>query len=245
MCCDCQTDTSGVGHRYHCQSCGQWICGKCIQGGEWDGLTSSDEVGEKFCKFCSEVRLRRECGRKCSEKVHPSASPEESPEPPSPCFSSETIRCGADDESTRTDHLSKYLEAQDIGYSPRAVKSMTSFSSYPSPVAVHCSHSRSDEEEAEDLAKNFCSPSSEYCDDNLDIDLNSVSARSELYSLRSLGSSQFDCSSRIYYTSSKGHSVQQRHEGIPATQSDESFGRQTKAVLKRPGREGGEREEKA
>ncbi|XP_061991832.1 putative 1-phosphatidylinositol-3-phosphate 5-kinase FAB1C isoform X1 [Rosa rugosa] len=233
MCCDCHTDTCGVGHRYHCQSCGRWICGKCIQGGEWDGLTSSDE---KFCKFCSEVRLRREGGRKCSEKVHPSASPEESPEPPSPCFSSETIRCCADDESTRTDHLSKYLEARDIGYSPHAVKSMTSFSSYPSPVAVHRSHSRSDEEEAEDSTKNFCSPSSEYCDDNLDIDLNSVSARSELYSLRSLGSSQFDCSSRIYYTSSQGHPVQHRHEGIPATQSDEPFGRQTKAVLKRPER---------
>lgn len=145
MCCDCNTDTSGIGHRYHCQSCGRWICGKCIQGGEWDGLKSSNEVGEntiKFCKFCSQVILRREGGRKCSEKVHPSASPRESPEPPSPCFSGETIKCSADDESTQSDHLSQYLEARDIGYSPHAVKSMTSFSSHPSPVAVRPSCSR-------------------------------------------------------------------------------------------------------
>ncbi|KAL6186916.1 hypothetical protein ACLB2K_043034 [Fragaria x ananassa] len=109
---------------------------------------------------------------------------------------------------------------------------MTSFGSYPSPVAVRRSHSRSDEEEAEDSAKNFCSPLSEYCDDNLDID--SVSARSDFYSVRSLGSSQFDCSSRIYYTSNRGHSVQQRQEGIPVTQSDGPLGQQTKAVFKRP-----------
>lgn len=239
MCCDCNTNTSGIGHRYHCQSCGQWICGKCIQGGEWDGLKSSNEVGEntiKFCKFCSQVRLRREGGRKCSEKVHPSASPRESPEPPSPCFSGEKIKCPADDESTQSDHLSQYLESRDIGYSPHAVKSMTSFSSHPSPVAVRRSRSRSDEEEAEDLAKNLYSPSSEYCDDNLDIDLNSVSARNEYYSLRSPGSSQFDCSSRIYYAPSRVGSVQQRQEGIPVTQSDGPFAQQTKAVLKRPER---------
>lgn len=86
------------------------------------------------------------------------------------------------------------------------------------------------------MAKNLYSPSSEYCDDNLDIDLNSVSARNEYYSLRSPGSSQFDCSSRIYYAPSRVGSVQQRQEGIPVTQSDGPFAQQTKAVLKRPER---------
>ncbi|XP_050375007.1 putative 1-phosphatidylinositol-3-phosphate 5-kinase FAB1C [Argentina anserina] len=236
MCCECRTDTSCIENRYHCQSCGRWICGKCVQGGEWDGLKSGDGVGEddlKFCKYCSLVRLRREGGRKCSEKVHPSVSPRDSPEPPSPCFSNETIKCCGDDESTGTDHLSKYLEkAQDDGCSPRAAKSMTALSSYPSPVAVRRSHSRSDEEEAEESAKNLCSPLSEYCDDNLDI--YSVSGRCECYSVRSLESNQFDCSSRIYYTSKRGHSVQQRQERIPVTQNDGPLVQQTTAVLKRP-----------
>ncbi|PQP96235.1 putative 1-phosphatidylinositol-3-phosphate 5-kinase FAB1C [Prunus yedoensis var. nudiflora] len=191
MCCDCNTNTTDIGHRYHCQSCGRWICGKCIQGCEWGGIKSNDEVGEsvtKFCKFCSRVRLRRESGRKYSEKVHPSASPRESPEPPSPCFSGETVKCSVDNESIHSDQFSKFLEAQDCGYSPHAVRSMTMFSSHPSSISVRRSFSRSDEEEAEDSGKYFFSPSSEYCDDNLDIDLSSVSARNEFYRSSSPGS---------------------------------------------------------
>ncbi|BFG17183.1 hypothetical protein CerSpe_034570 [Prunus speciosa] len=238
MCCDCNTNTTDIGHRYHCQSCGRWICGKCIQGCEWGGIKSNDEVGEsitKFCKFCSRVRLRRESGRKYSEKVHPSASPRESPEPPSPCFSGETVKCSVDNESIHSDQFSKFLEARDCGYSSHAVRSMTMFSSHPSSISVRRSFSRSDEEEAEDSGKNFFSPSSEYCDDNLDIDLSSVSARNEFYRSSSPGSNQFDCPSRIYYTSSRvGHSVQQGQEGIPVSQNDGPFGQQTTAVLKRP-----------
>lgn len=145
MCCDCNTNTTDIGHRYHCQSCGRWICGKCIQGCEWGGIKSNDEVGEsitKFCKFCSRVRLRRESGRKYSEKVHPSASPRESPEPPSPCFSGETVKCSVDNESIHSDQFSKFLEARDCGYSPHAVRSMTMFSSHPSSISVRRSFSR-------------------------------------------------------------------------------------------------------
>ncbi|KAM1520668.1 hypothetical protein ACFX10_011018 [Malus domestica] len=241
MCCDCNTNTTGIGPRYHCQSCGRWICGKCIQGSEWDGIEISDEDGEssiKFCKFCSLARLRKEGGRKNSEKVHPSASPRESPEPPSPCCSGETVKCYADnDESIRGDHFVKILEAHDCGYSPHAERSMTSFSSHPSPISVRQSISRSDEEEAEDSGKNFGSPLSEYCDDNLDIDISSVSSRNEFYSSRSLGSNHFDCPSRIYYASSRvGHFVQQGRDGILVSQNDGPFGQQTKAVLKRPER---------
>ncbi|CAN6675494.1 unnamed protein product [Malus baccata var. baccata] len=241
MCCDCNTNTTGIGSRYHCQSCGRWICGKCIQGSEWDSIKSNDEVGGstiKFCKFCSLAGLRKEGGRNNSEKVHPSASPQESPEPPSPCCSGETVKCSVDnDESIHGDHFSKILEAHDCSYSPHAVRSMTSLSSHPSPISVHHSISRSDEEEAEDSGKNFCSPLSEYCDDNSDIDLSSVSSRKEFFRSRSLGSHHFDCPSRIYYTSSRvGHSVQQGQEGIPVSQNDGPFGQQNKAVFKRPER---------
>lgn len=145
MCCECNTNFTSTSHRYHCQSCGQWFCGKCIPVSGLDGLQSNgDSEGSaiEYCKFCSEVRLRRECGRKYSEKVHPSASPRESPEPPSPCFNGERIKCTADSESIQSDRFAQYFEARDCGYSPYASGSMTSFSDHPSPVHVHHSSGR-------------------------------------------------------------------------------------------------------
>lgn len=141
MCCECNTNFTNTSHRYHCQSCGQWFCGKCALGPGFVALQGNGD-GEgsiiKYCKFCSEVRLRRDSGGKYSEKVHPSASPRESPEPPLPCFNGERIKCTADNESIQGDHFALYLEARDCGYSPYAVTSsnMTSFSAHPSPVHV-------------------------------------------------------------------------------------------------------------
>lgn len=136
MCCECKTSLTEISDRYHCQSCGGWLCGKCIRGYEFvvvesDSVKSKGAEGGrgtiKSCKSCSNG------GRKFSEKVHPSASPQESPrespEPPSPCFS---------------DHLVHYLETREYGYSPHAMtsRSMPSFSGHPSPVSVRHSPCR-------------------------------------------------------------------------------------------------------
>lgn len=147
MCCECHATFTNTFHRFHCQSCGQWFCGKCIPGHGLDGLKSNAEGVEsiiKFCKLCSEIRSRRECGRKDSEKVHPSVTPRESPEPPSPSFGGERIKCSADGESIQSDHFARYLEARDYGYYPHAMTSgsMSSFSAHPSPVHVRRSSSR-------------------------------------------------------------------------------------------------------
>ncbi|KAF3432202.1 hypothetical protein FNV43_RR26941 [Rhamnella rubrinervis] len=238
MCCECNTNFTSTSHRYHCQSCGRWFCGKCMPGSGLDDLQSNgDSEGSaiKYCKFCSEVRLRRECGRKYSEKVYPSASPRESPEPPSPCFNGERIKCTADSESIQSDRFAQYLEARDFGYSPYASGSMTSFSAHPSPVNVRHSSGRSDGEDGEDSGKHFYSPSSEYWHDNSDVDSSSVSARNEFYNFKSVGSSPYNSPSRIDFTSSRvEHYVQRGLGENPVSQSDGSVGQETLAILKRP-----------
>ncbi|KAF5451008.1 hypothetical protein F2P56_031313 [Juglans regia] len=249
MCCECNTNLAGISHRYHCQSCGRGMCGKCIRVElsvfESYSFKSKAEGGEgtiKSCRFCSDVSLRCEGGRKSSEKVHPSASPQESPrespEPPSPsCFDGERIGCSMNRESNRSDHLAHYFETREYGYSPHAMarRRITSFSGHQSPVSVRHSPCRSDEDEAEDSGKQFFSPSSEYCHDNSDTDLGSLSARNEFYSFRSVGSSLLDSPSRINFTSNRvGHSVQQGQEGSPISQNDVPFDQETMAILGKP-----------
>ncbi|XP_015882443.3 putative 1-phosphatidylinositol-3-phosphate 5-kinase FAB1C [Ziziphus jujuba] len=240
MCCECHTNFTNTCHRFHCQSCGQWFCGKCIPHHGLDSLKGNAEGEEsiiKFCKLCSEISLRKECERKYGEKVHPSVSPRESPEPPSPSFSGERIKCSADGESIQSDHFARYIEARDYGYYPHAMTSgsMSSFSAHPSPVHVRRSSSRSDDEEAEDSGKHFYSPSSEYFHDNSDVDSSSVSARNEFYNFKSVGSSPYDSPSRIDFTSSRvGHCVQKWQGESPVSRNDGSNGQETMAILKKP-----------
>ncbi|KAM6562990.1 hypothetical protein CsatB_022988 [Cannabis sativa] len=223
MCCECHTNFSSHSPRYHCQSCGRWFCGKCIP--DYESLVIESSGVMKFCKLCSETGMRGVVGSKFNEKVHPSASPRESPEPPSPCFHGERIKCSTYAESIQSDHFSRYLEARDYGYSPHAITSevMSSFSGHPSPVYVHTSSSRSDEEDAEDSGKHLLSPSSEYCHDNADVDSNTVSVR---YSSKSVVSSSFENPSRINF--SVGHSVQK----VESVSRNSHFGQEP--VLKRP-----------
>ncbi|KAL5553392.1 hypothetical protein UlMin_040793 [Ulmus minor] len=228
MCCECNSSLTNLCNRFHCQSCGRWFCGKCIPDYESlvidpDGEKSNSEVGEstiKYCKFCSEMRLRQEVVRKCSDKVYPSASPRESPEPQSPCFGGERIKCSIDNESIQSDHFSRFVDPRDYVYSLNA---MTSFSAHPSPVSNRCcsSSSRSDEEEAEYSRKHFCSLSSEYFHDNPDIDSSSVSARNDSFNCQLVGSSPFNSPSRINFTSSGvGLSVQKRQSPVSRNGED-------------------------
>lgn len=237
MCCGCDIKFSEFWIRYHCQSCGRVLCGKCLWGFE-SYIVASSEENINSCKFCSEVSLRREGGRKNSEKIHPSASPRESPEPPSPCFGGEKTDGTVNSELIHSDRLACFLEARDYGYSPRAATSstVTSNRGYPSPVSVRRFYSRSDEEEAEDSGKHFFSLSGEYYQDNSDIDTSSVSARHEFYSFKSVGSSPSDSPSRIDFTSNRvGHSVQQERERSPRAPNDGSFVQDSMAILRRPG----------
>ncbi|XVF02830.1 hypothetical protein REPUB_Repub04eG0208000 [Reevesia pubescens] len=246
MCC-CECDMKFVdelSHRYLCQSCGRWLCSKCVERYESPVVVDDDDQSDnvkgngfsglmsvKSCKFCSDgVNTRRESGgRKYCEKVHPSESPRESPEPPSPC--------SLNSESIKSDHLARYLEARDCGFClhPVTGKSMTSFSTHPSPVSTRRSPSRSDEEDADDSDKQFLSPSAEYCQDVSDIDSSSISARHEFYSFKSVGSSPSDSPSRNNFNPYKavGHSVQWRQEGSPMSQCVGPFDQENMAVLRK------------
>lgn len=142
MCCECDTNFAGFFNGFHCQSCGKWLCAKCMKGYqcppvvvESNGVKSNDCSGKTLntCKFCNEVSVKREGGRKNSEKVHPSESPRESPEPPSPSFSGESIH---------SDHLVQYLQSRVCGYSPLAVTSRSMISSIAHPSSFLQSPSR-------------------------------------------------------------------------------------------------------
>lgn len=232
-CGDCHINFTDMCHRYHCQSCGRWFCGKCIPAFESSngGLVSESVI--KYCKSCSEIRGRREVGRKYSEKVHPSASPCGSPEPPSPCFSGERIKCPVGSESIQNDKFSRYLDARDCGFSPHAATcgSVTSFIAHPSPVSIpRRSSSRSDEDDAEDSGKHFFSPSSEYCHYSSDVESTSFSARHEFFKSLSVGSSPYNSPSRIDFTSYRVLPVQKKES--PVSRGDGHFAHEP--VLKRP-----------
>ncbi|KAL7001012.1 1-phosphatidylinositol-3-phosphate 5-kinase [Sarracenia purpurea var. burkii] len=180
-----------------------------------EGTVDDAEIDIKSCKFCSEISIRNAIGKKYSDKIYPSESPPRSPEPPTPCFS-----------GGRLD-----------GYSPDATRSSVgSFTDHLSPVFVLRSQRRIDEEEAGDSARTFCSPSSEYCNDSLDLDSSSISARHDFYSFKSVGSSPTDSPSRIHITSNRvGHSVQEQG-GTLRSQNDVHFSQDTVAVLRKPER---------
>ncbi|XWS69313.1 hypothetical protein CRYUN_Cryun04dG0168500 [Craigia yunnanensis] len=242
-CCECDMKfVDEFSHRYRCQSCGRWLCSKCVeryetpvvvvdQSDNAKGNDFSRMMSVKSCKFCCDgVNARHENGgRKYCEKVHPSESPRESPEPPSPC----SVNSG----SIKSDHLAQYLEARDCGFSLHALtgKSMISFSIHPSPVSTRRSPNRSDEEDADDSGKHFLSPSAECCQHVSDIDSSSISARHEFCSFKSLESSPSVSPSRNNFTPYRiEHSVQRRREGSPMAQHVGSFDQENMVVLRQP-----------
>ncbi|XVF43646.1 hypothetical protein PTKIN_Ptkin02bG0057200 [Pterospermum kingtungense] len=250
MCC-CECDMKFIdefSHRYRCQSCGRWLCSKCVERYESPVVVDDDDVDQsdnvkgndfsrmmsvKSCKFCCDgVNMRRESGgRKYCEKVHPSESPRESLEPQSPC--------SLNSESIKSDRLSQYFEARDCGISLHAVtgKSMTSFSTHPSPVSTRRSPIRSDDEEdANDSGKHFLSPSAEYCQDGVDTDSRCIRARHEFYNFKSFGSSPSVSPSKNDFTPYRvEHSVQRRQERSQMSQDVGSFDQENMTVLRKLG----------
>ncbi|KAL2518887.1 putative 1-phosphatidylinositol-3-phosphate 5-kinase FAB1C [Abeliophyllum distichum] len=218
ICYQCDSNISESSLKYHCQSCRQVLCENCVHELASEHLKGTKEIvfDIKFCKFCLELGPRSNCVRMYSGKVYPSESPRQSPESPSPSFNGERF----DDHSPHT--LSK--------------NSDTSFSNHPSPVSDPRSPSRSDEDEGEDSTSRFFSASSEYLQYSSDLDLSSVSARHEIYSVTSVGSSPSDSPSRIHITSNRvGHHVQQEQGGTPMSQNDGPYDQDTVSGLKRTG----------
>ncbi|KAI3453111.1 hypothetical protein Pfo_009774 [Paulownia fortunei] len=225
MCCHCEVKIINSCLKYHCQSCGRLLCGKCVQ-----GLASLDLAGPsrlkekteavfniKTCMLCFELGPLSKSPRRCCDKIYSSEYPRQSPEPPSPSFSGERFD----------------------GHSPHALtrNSDESFSGHPSPVSVHRSTSRSDEDEGEDSTSHFFSVSSDYFHDTSDVDSVCVSARHEFYSFMSVGSSPSGSPSRIHITSNRvGHYVQQEKGGTPRSQNVGPFD-QEQAVLEKPAKE--------
>ena len=133
---ECNTSSNEHSNGYHCDSCGRWVCLKCIKELVSHHVVESTGVEQnvhseepiKLCMFCG-------LPIKISEKVHPADSPRESPEPPSPSFSGESIQ---------GDRLARYLESRDCGYSPLSVtcNNMNAFGPLPCLASVRCSRSR-------------------------------------------------------------------------------------------------------
>ncbi|CAN0873593.1 Putative 1-phosphatidylinositol-3-phosphate 5-kinase FAB1C [Linum grandiflorum] len=229
MCSECNTSSNELSNGYHCHSCGRWVCLKCIKelvshlvvesNGAEQNVHSEQPI--KLCKFCS-------LPIKINEKVHPADSPRESPEPPSPCFSGESIQ---------DDRLARYLESRDCGYSPLSVtcNNMTTFGPLPCLASVRCSRSRGgDEEQVEDAEKHFHSPSNEYISD---VDSSSISSRLEFCSFKSVGSSPFDSPSSgtdLTSYSRMGHAVQQGQEDSPLSLRDGPLDQENMAALRLP-----------
>lgn len=128
-CCLCESNFKQTSLQYHCRSCTRMFCANCLWGYGSVGAVSGDiksavdagVVDIISCKFCSEIRIRNERGRKYCDKIYPAESPRQSPEPQSPSFSGKRLD----------------------GYSPDAMRSsVTSFDGHPSPVSVCHSPSR-------------------------------------------------------------------------------------------------------
>ncbi|KAL9229278.1 hypothetical protein vseg_004763 [Gypsophila vaccaria] len=88
------------------------------------------------------------------------------------------------------------------------------------------------DDEPEDTERHFLSSASDFYNDNSDIDISSVSFRSECYSFKSTGSSPLDSPSRYNINTPRaGHSVQKIGGGSPKRRFSSP---EVMAVLKRP-----------
>ncbi|KAF3641795.1 putative 1-phosphatidylinositol-3-phosphate 5-kinase FAB1C [Capsicum annuum] len=223
-CCECKVKFTDSCLKFQCPSCSRVFCRDCVvhifgsddvvaSGSGESGSMARAVVDIKTCKFCSDLSNCHKSTRKFCDKVYPSESPRESPEPPSPSLSSDMF----DGDSTHDASKSSF----------------TAFSSHPSPVSLHHSPSRSDEDEGAGFTNQSFSPSSDFCHDTSDLESSSVSARHKFYHLRSFGSSPSHSPSRIRFTSNRvGHSVQDQHE-TPRSQNNGPFDQETLVVLGR------------
>ncbi|KAL9255216.1 putative 1-phosphatidylinositol-3-phosphate 5-kinase FAB1C [Drosera capensis] len=232
-CCnECDVSFGEYCHRYSCRSCGRVLCGACVRrGGGSVVMISGDEGGRngdkviKSCKSCSKASWKVNV-----EKVYPSVSPRVNSEPGSPCDVGK-ISCGNDRRDDDDCGLGDAFEGHDYELSPSEVSSryLSPVPEYLSRIVVCRSPVRSDEDEAEDSARHFFTPSSEYYNDSSDLDVSSVSAFHESYGSRSAGSSPSE--SRVDINQSRyGHPVQQEKERILLSQNDGVFDQETMGV---------------
>ncbi|GAB2279995.1 hypothetical protein Dimus_014632 [Dionaea muscipula] len=245
-CSECEVKFGEFSHKYNCRSCGRLLCGSCVRcGGSFVIVVASDGLGNggkaerviKSCKFCSKASKKLNIG-----KIYPSESPRVSPELPSP---SDGGKICCDDSknmlSTQNDDLvySDSVEEHDHEPSPNEVYSrkLTPVPDHLSRIMVHRSPVRSDDEEAEDSARHFFTPS-EYYNDCSDFDISSASAFHESDGFRSVGSSPSDSpSSRVDNNQpGDGHPVQQEKGQSSLPQNDGLYNKENLEAAMRPER---------
>ncbi|KAG6399013.1 hypothetical protein SASPL_140486 [Salvia splendens] len=219
--CHCGASALNYCVKYRCLSCGRWWCGKCVQ-----GITSLDVAAPsrsnentgaifdiKTCKLCFELGPIGKSTQRCSSKVYPFESPRQSSEPSSPSFSGEKFD----------------------GHFPDSVDGITdeSYLNQSSPVSLHHSSSRSDEDDGEDSTGHFFNASSEYLNSISDTDSVCPRPRHEFCSFMSLHSSPSDSPSRINVNSIRvGHCVKRELEVDSSSRDDSSFDPQ-QAILEK------------
>ncbi|OIT05556.1 PREDICTED: putative 1-phosphatidylinositol-3-phosphate 5-kinase FAB1C [Nicotiana attenuata] len=183
-CWECKLKFTDSCKKYNCQSCNGLFCGDCMHNYE-----SSDDVVVASESEGTVIGIK-------SCKL---------------CSNLRTWHKGANNFSDKIYPSDFGTDKFDDYSSHFAIKNgFATFSNHSSPVSLHHSPSRSDEDEGGDCTNQFFSPSSSYFHDNSDIDSSSVSTRHEYNNTRSVGSSPSDSPSRIRFTSNRvGHSVQQ------------------------------------
>ncbi|PIN25995.1 Phosphatidylinositol-4-phosphate 5-kinase [Handroanthus impetiginosus] len=210
VCCHCKRNILTSCLKYHCQSCGKFSCGNCIR-----GLDSSDGVATSHLNETTEAIVNIKSCKLCFELGPLSKGSQR--------FSGKVYPSESPRQSPEPPSPS-FSGERFGGLSP-----------HPSPVSVHRSPIRSDEDEGEDSSSHFFNAPSENFHDTSTVDSSSVSGRHEFYSFTSVGSSPSDSPSRLLITSRRvGHYVQLEQGGTPRSQNNSPFDHE-QAVLERPG----------
>ncbi|XP_074295587.1 putative 1-phosphatidylinositol-3-phosphate 5-kinase FAB1C [Silene latifolia] len=216
-------ELKGLCELYSCLGCRRRVCVVCARiGVSSEGLDGGDmERVVKVCKFCYKLSKRH------IEKIYPSESPRRSPEPLSPGILGDKLCSGED---------CKGLEEQNLNCSPHKKSSNRSLSyrARPLPNSLHHSPIQSDDE-PEDSQRHFFSSASDYYHDSLDIDISSVSFRSDCYSFKSTGSSPLDSPSRFNINTPRaGQTVSKTERASPKRQDGRFASPERMAVLRKP-----------
>lgn len=223
MCYECDSRFTVFNCRHHCRSCGRVFCSKCMQ--VTDGSDESDQL--KFCKFCFRA-IGQEVLAECDGRFNIPLLP------PVLEFGRDKLSIS---RSFQSDRLAQFLEVQPGCSSPLAAASSStaSLGDPLSPISVHCSLTRSYEEDADDAGKHLLSPLSEYCRDISDIDGSNTNIRNEFYNFKGVASSPLGSPSMMTDSPNRAdESPQHQQGGSLMSQNDFLLDREAVGVLRRP-----------
>ncbi|KAI3733860.1 hypothetical protein L6452_13318 [Arctium lappa] len=201
MCCQCETRISESCTSYHCRRCIRLFCESCVQGSGSFVVVESESA--------TQATLDIQCCKYCANL--------------------DVTQKFGENFGDQKIHPSDSSRQSPEPESPNCIGDRFDGRSLQA-VSVRRSSGRSDEDEAEDSAKNFFSP---YSLDTSDIDSSSVSTRRDFNSFMSVGSSPSDSPSRFQITSNRlRHCVHSDDQGTPRSSNDGSYDQEHVAVLK-------------